>query len=160
MRQDIVKDVLVGRNDRGEKYHLSVELVSDERERESVSHEKIKGFQWLSFHGLGVSPRGSIEYERGIFSAGQNYEMLLKITQPAKGFTLESIREIYELWQEWHLNDMKSHCVHQDEAVAWDKVAPCPLTGYKAGSAWLSKPLLDGVIEQISALVKRERVGA
>ena len=57
MRQYIVKDVLVGRNDRGEKYHLSVELVSDERERESVSHEKIKGFQWLSFHGLGVSPQ-------------------------------------------------------------------------------------------------------
>ena len=160
MRKSIAENVLVGRNDMGEKYYLSVELVSDERERETVSHDKIMGSEWLSFHGYGVSPRGSLEYDRGVFSGGQNYEMLLEITQPAKGFTLESIRKIYELWQEWHLNDMKSHCAHQDEAVAWDKVAPCPVTGYKAGSAWLTKPLPVEVIEQVSALVMRERVGA
>ncbi len=160
MRKYLAKDVLLGRNDRGEKYYLSVELVSDEREHETTSHEKIKGSQWISFHGLGVSPRGSIEYERGIFSAGQNYEMLLEITQPAKGFTFETIREIYQLWQEWHLNDLKSHCAHQDQAVAWDEVAPCPLTGYKAGSAWLTKPLPAEIIEQVSALVMRERVSA
>lgn len=160
MRKYIAENVLLGRNDMGEKYYLSVELVSDEREHETTSHDKITGSECLSFHGLGVSPRGSVEYERGIFSAGQNDRLLLEITKPAKGFTLETIRKIYELWQEWHLNDMKSHCAHQDEAVAWDKVAPCPLTGYKAGSAWLTKPLPAEIVEQVSALVMREQVSA
>lgn len=144
----------------GEKYYLSVELVSDEKERETVNHEKITGAQRLSFTGYGVSPRGSAEYDRGIFSAGQNDHLLLEITKPAEGFTLASIREIYNLWQEWHLNDLKSHCAHQDKAVAWDKVAPCPVTGYKAGSAWLTKPLPAEVIEQVRALVMREKAVA
>lgn len=160
MNKSIARNVLVGRNDMGEKYYLNIELVTNFRECETVNHEKITNPQWLSFTGYGVSPRGSLQYDRGVFSAGQNDRMLLEITKPAEGFTLDSIREIYNLWQEWHLNDMKSHCAHQDKAVAWDEVAPCPVTGYKAGSAWLTKPLPAEIIEQVSALVVREKVVA
>lgn len=56
-------------------------------------------------------------------------------------------------WDRWHLNDMRSHCAHQDRAIPWDAVPPCEETGYRAGSAWLVEPLtVDGAEQCIAAV--------
>lgn len=160
MERVITRGTLIGRNKEGEKFFLRVSVKEDEREWQTITHEKIIGAPSLSMSGYGVSPRGSLEYERGVFSAGQNYEMLLEITEPAKGFTIKDVRRLYEIWRRWHLNDMKSHCAHQDKSVKWDEVAPCPLTGYKAGSAWLTEPLPSEIVEELAEMLAREKVSA
>lgn len=156
MEKVITRGVLIGRNSLGEKFFLRASINTEEKERETITHEKIGEVTWLSMSGYGVSPRGSLQYERGLFSAGQNYEMLLDITRPAKGFTLKDVRRLYEIWRRWHLNDMKSHCAHQDKAVKWDEVAPCSVTGYKAGSAWLVEPLPAEIAEEVTALLSEK----
>lgn len=141
-------DIFLGRNKYGEKYYLNFEV----RERESgitTNHEQISNYLEVAFNGVLTSKRGSYLHQRGWVSCGQNYEHLLDITEPAKGFTLKTIREIYDLWRTYHLNDMKSHCTHQDKSVKWDEVAPCQLTGYKAGSAWLVEPISQNQIAEI-----------
>lgn len=56
---------------------------------------------------------------------------------------------VRDLWRRWHLNGMRSHCAHQNEHIAWDKVAPCEVTGYKAGTAWLFEPVPADVLDMI-----------
>jgi hypothetical protein len=148
---NICKDLFLGRNKYGEKYYLSVEL----RERTngvSVNHQVIESYQELSFTGTLIGKYGSIINYRGWVSGGQNYERLLEITEPAKGFSRANIRRLYAIWREYHLNDMQSHCEHQDKAIKWDIVEPCPITGYRAGSAWLVQELPDSIISEVYAL--------
>ena len=54
-----------------------------------------------------------------------------------------------DLWRRWHLNSMRSHCDHQNRAIAWDVVAPCEQTGYRAGSAWLFERVPSDVLDAI-----------
>ena len=56
---------------------------------------------------------------------------------------------VRDLWKRWHLNDARSHCAHQNERIAWDKVAPCEETGYRAGSAWLFETVPAEVLDDI-----------
>jgi hypothetical protein len=156
---NICKDLFIGNTKTGEKYYLTIEL----RERTngvSVDHLTIENYQELSFTGVLISKYGSVTYDRGAISYGQNYEYLLEITKPAKGFNKETTKRIYELWREYHLNDMNSHCAHQDKAIKWDLVDPCPITGYRAGSAWLVRELPESVIGEIKALTGKVLVGA
>ena len=149
---NICKDLYIGRLKTGEKYYLTIEL----RERTngvSIDHIDLPYYQELSFTGTLISKYGSLNYLRGYIGGGQNYDDLLLITDPAKGFTKHSIRRIYDLWRAWHLNDMSSHCAHQNNAIKWDEVNPCPITGYSAGSAWLVRELPEGLILELNALV-------
>ena len=150
-----IKDTLLGRNKAGDKFYLTIELKDHAREAVTTNHESVTGYRSMSFTGTLISKYGSIVYERGFMSGGQNYGDLLEITQPAKGFTLADIKRIYDLWQELHLNDLESHCAHQDKAIKWDQVEPCPITGYRAGSAWLLSPLNDELVSEAFALVTR-----
>ena len=148
---NICKDLLIGRTKTGEKYYLSVEL-RDQGKGISVDHYDLEGYQELSFTGVLISKYGSINYDRGYISLGQNYDHLLDITNPAAGFNRHKIAAIHKLWKDYHLNSMESHCAHQDKAIAWDKVDPCPITGYRAGSAWLVRELPASVIKEIATL--------
>jgi hypothetical protein len=56
---------------------------------------------------------------------------------------------VRDLWQRWHLNGMRSHCDHQNRAIAWDVVAPCEATGYRAGTAWLFETVPADVLDMI-----------
>ena len=54
-------------------------------------------------------------------------------------------RRLKDLWDRWHLNDMRAGCEHQ-RALGWTSYddhpsEPCPECGYKFGSAWLFEPL-------------------
>lgn len=150
-----IKDALIGRTINGEKFYLTIELKDHAREKVTTSHESVTGYRSMSFTGTLISKYGSIIHERGWLSGGQNSHYLLEITDPAKGFTLADIKRIHQLWQELHLNDLNSHCVHQDKAVKWDQVEACPVTGYRAGSAWLLNPLNEDLLNETFDLVFR-----
>lgn len=61
--------------------------------------------------------------------------------------------DLVTAWDRWHLNDMRSHCAHQDRAIPWDKVPPCPETGYRASSAWLLEPLtVAGAVQCVQSV--------
>jgi hypothetical protein len=156
------KDILIGRNKEGEKFFLSVHFRENHRKATNTEHQEIDYYESVGFSGVLTTKYGSISTERGWISAGQNYEYLLEITEPAKGFTIKSIKEIYSMWREYHLNDMKSHCAHQDESVKWDIVERCEVGNYKAGSAWLVEPLPKQVQERILSLITKtsEKVSA
>jgi hypothetical protein len=47
---------------------------------------------------------------------------------PAPGWTAESIARLFEIWDEWHLNDMQAGCVHQ--RANWDALAKVLVTEY------------------------------
>ena len=145
--------MLLGTNDDGEKFYLELEYENKSRTCLNISHEPITYYTRISFRGALVSKYGSLAYDRGIRSLGQNRDELLKITNPANGHTLKSIREIHALWVKYHLNDMESHCIHQDQAIKWDEVDPCLITGYKAGSNWLVNEISGQELDRIVATV-------
>jgi hypothetical protein len=148
-----LKNMLLGTNAENEKFYLSIEYSQEYRESLNIKHERLTHYTRVSFAGTLISKYGSIIYNRGFRSGGQNMDELLNITKPAKGYTLESIKEIYRIWNEYHLNDCNSHCEHQDKAVKWDEVAHCPVTGYKAGSNWLVREITPTELDAIVAAV-------
>ena len=154
----IVRNKLVGHTAQGDKYFLTV-TVRKQSGGLSVTHEKLDNFTELSFTGVLVSKYGSVTHERGWISCGQNDRELLDIVKPAKGLSLADVRRIYELWNEYHLGGMNSHCAHQDKSVEWDKAQACPMTGYKAGSAWLVRELPAGVLDDVREILS-EKVSA
>ena len=139
----------LGRNNFGEKYYVSFDIQDISKPTETILHDTISHFQRVSLSGALVSKYGSLEYNRGIVSIGQNSHYLQEITEPAAEYSRASIKRLGELWDRWHLNDMNSHCAHQDSAIKWDQVDPCPITGYKAGHAWLLDPVPAQVIAEI-----------
>jgi len=86
---------------------------------------------------------------------------------------------LFGVWKEWHLNDMQAGCEHQraekweekrlDDSLPWTQpnsamwtykkdhpkgllCEPCPVCGYKYGSAWLKKELPQDVVDFIEKL--------
>ena len=156
-----VKNILIGANDQGEKFFLNFSYEQENRETLNIKHEHLNNYTKVSFSGTLVSKYGSAVYDRGIRSFGQNIDELLRITHPAKGYTLANIKEIYSLWNRYHLNDLNSHCEHQDKAIKWDEVTPCPVTGYKAGSNWLVQEITREELDSIfSKVVKPNKAVA
>jgi hypothetical protein len=59
------------------------------------------------------------------------------------------------LWDRWHLNDMRAGCAHQtpvgdDTSSQLANTPPCPQTGYRWGSAWLTEEI---PADQLTAIV-------
>ena len=55
------------------------------------------------------------------------------------GWTRGKLKQFFDVWREWHLNDMNTECEHQ-KALGWTYKThpsnPCPTCGYKLGTAW------------------------
>lgn len=49
--------------------------------------------------------------------------------KPAQGWTREMVEKFCNIWDEWHLNDMRPYCRHQKE-LGWDTIAVKPVTLY------------------------------
>jgi hypothetical protein len=79
-------------------------------------------------------------------TAGQCVDELLGV-EPDGALREYEIRHLVKVWREWHLNDMRAGCVHQDPPPGMSmterlkSVPPCPETGYRYGHAWLVEPL-------------------
>lgn len=56
-------------------------------------------------------------------SAGQCYDEISEGTPNEKqGWTSEMLDKFIEIWEEWHLNDMRPYCKHMKE-LGWDELA-------------------------------------
>ncbi len=131
----------VGRTSYGDRIWVEMEL----RERTSVSphqtvtHEQVSQFLELSISGVGVR-----KHARTIDQAGQIHEELGRITDSRGGLRRSDMQALQQIWQRWHLNDMRAGCVHQGGV--------CP-EGYQHGSAWLVELLPESVVEQVRSLM-------
>lgn len=83
---------------------------------------------------------------------------------PETAFLKQKARNVFVLihrnrsrWGTWrHLNDMRAGCEHQ-RAMGWKSYdehpsEPCPVCGYKYGTAWLVEPLPAEVYSFVESL--------
>lgn len=61
------------------------------------------------------------------YSAGQCYDTMRQGVAN-EGWTADSLYKLLDIWQRWHINDMKPYCEHQ---VDWDGGKVCKLYEYK-----------------------------
>ena len=148
---------LIGRDDRGNKYYLNVEVKPVQREVHDINHKLVSGVPVISMSGTILSKYGSISNGRGWSQGGQCLDSFDNITQFTNRWSLQELQDIIAIWRGYHLNDMQTHCTHQNKAVKWDTVEPCSITGYRAGSAWLYSPIPDSVLIELTGLILKHR---
>jgi hypothetical protein len=83
-----------------------------------------------------------------------------------KEWNAEKWFDLLDVWEKWHLNDMRSGCEHQ-RAFGWTyeehhdkktfKGEACPVCGYEIGSSWLKDELPQSVIEFLESLPETKR---
>lgn len=89
---------------------------------------------------------GPLKSGNAFGSCGQIQDHLLKEDKIfVKGFDYKIVRTIQQIWNRYHLNDLKAECEHQKE-LGWDYEnyhntvnfigESCPICDYKIGSAW------------------------
>lgn len=148
---------LVGRDSAGNKYYLTAEIKPVQGESVDIFHRPVTGAPVISMSGTIVTKYGSREYDRGWISSGQNLDSFKNIVQFSNRWSARELSDILAIWREYHLNDMQTHCTHQDKAIKWDSVPPCTVTGYRAGSAWLYAPVPDSVLIELTGLILKHR---
>ncbi len=150
--------VLVGRTEDGSRIYVDAELRTTDREVQTTAHE-ITNLQRFSMTGDAVAYRCKEPY-----SCGQNLYELLNVTKPVKGITLEDLKALHDAWDTYHLNDMKALCDHQTaiyedttygKRLDLDAIGPCPVSGYKPGSAWLATAVPDDVLERVFNILNK-----
>lgn len=72
------------------------------------------------------------------------------------GWCVGSAARLSEVWNRWHLNDIRAGCEHQ-RALGWKSYddhpsEPCPECGYKYGSAWLREEVPADVLAWLQSL--------
>lgn len=152
-----VHNKLIGRMADGSRVFVTAEYEKISREVTSTDHDTITDGKSFSLVGEVIGYRC-----RNPYSVGQIRDDLLMITQPAEGLEIEDIRELARIWRNCHLNDMNALCAHQhpvykeeygQKVLDWQKVAPCPETGYKAGSAWLYREVPEEILKRVREIL-------
>lgn len=99
----------------------------------------------------------------GRHGSGQVYEHLTK-DNPDTGFTKEDCVHLMQVWQRWHLNDMRAGTPKQEDAVRkWRQTADdtgysaaCKMldsiglltdNGYRYGSRWLKEDVPEEILK-------------
>lgn len=79
----------------------------------------------------------------------------------AAGWYSLKLRNLLDIWDRWHLNDLRAECVHQRAIALYLHKTPhevfsigeaCPYCGYQYGHAWLYEPLPESVVEWFNKL--------
>jgi len=133
-----------------------------------------KVFVTIAFDGKRLSFTG-VEGPRanGNCKGGCGQIRLDNITKPAPGI---DIKKLQEIWDRWHLNDMRADCEHQrnnwnmseNVFVRGTKMPvtsvfqkedpngmlgkPCEVCGYKYGTDWLFEEVPQEVIKYLESL--------
>ena len=119
---------------------LRLDLRIEERAgngRETVTHEPAP-YRFLTLSIMGEHAPKGVRYGTNASSYGQVRDVL-----PADD-------PLRQLWDRWHLNDMRALCAHQSGSAAdWQTIPPCTETGYQAGHAWLVELLPGDVLAEI-----------
>jgi len=95
---------------------------------------------------------------RDIVSGGATVEPLAELTGYAPGFDAGKATALVKL-AGWHLNGMTAGCDHVAPVMetdgygrtvpSLDLTPPCPVTGYRYGSAWLVRELPAGFLDMV-----------
>lgn len=113
-------------------------------------------------------------------AVGIGYGQIFDSIQPvryAPGINLLIVRRLQQIWEDWHLNDMRSGCEHQREQrwdtwlidpskpatqsnmLMWKSEAEggllgraCDQCGFKFGSAWLFEEVPQDVLDFLESL--------
>lgn len=144
----------VGTTDDGDEVYVEIELECiSGGPRETITHEVFDGTAMrLSVSGHYYDKRAA-KQKNDWTGGGQCVEKLRAVTPLAGSWTLQELTELADMWDRWHLNDMRAGCVHQtpskgDARHQLTTTPPCPETGYRWGHAWLYEPLPVDVVEQ------------
>jgi hypothetical protein len=131
--------------------------------------------------GLTFSASGEIWNHLGTdcYCCGQNLDEIAKFFPHHEAF-----QALYRTWKEYHLNDLQGGCSHQI-GFGWDKeklepgkplqfgnmamwerpethrkgllTKPCPVCGYRYGTAWRHKPMSFEAIRTVQGLLAKYR---
>lgn len=102
----------------------------------------------------------------------------------AQGWTVPDVLSFLDLWDRYHLNDMRPECEHQ-RAAGWPQMArtildtgkargwttysddprgllgkPCEVCGYKYGHAWNTEKLPVNLLHTLEALAESKNIPA
>lgn len=146
---------LIGRTEGGNRLFVSIDLstIEPDGSTETVRHQFVtEPYRLLTITGAVVDKSG--KWDR----CGQVVDQVMIARN---GWDAGKRYLLYRLWHTWHLNDMRAACDHQ--SVIWedsdygrrpslDLTSPCPLTGYRYGSAWLLDPLNEATLEAVATL--------
>lgn len=132
-------------------------------EHQTIEHETVTDPVRLSIMGDVRARRINSTYW-GYDSAGQCRDAVLRVTEYEQeqgpgaglGWSAERCALLAEVWERWHLNDMRAACAHMpaDAHARWDAGEPVECaagSGYTYGAAWLVEELTD---EARAALVE------
>jgi len=134
--------------------------TTDEASRRSSVYAKI---EWngsrLSITGVvGPMPSGN-----ALGSCGQIEMSRPAIKNCAPGWNLGLVKQFWETWSRWHLNDMRAECEHQRKrGETWQShpSAVCPDCGYKLGHAWLKETVPTEVLTFLRNLPDTDKTPA
>ena len=149
-----MKDCLVGWTYDGRKIYVSARIKKTDRELTSTTHQVTPtGSNTISLSGVEIRTRGSFKRDGDWISCGQNLDALKEVVKLADNWTRPEVLSLWEIWDNHHLNDMQAKCAHQDKTTKWDVTPNCPVTGYKAGSAWLFSPVPDSTLHSLAGII-------
>lgn len=115
----------------------------------------------LTIHGVeGPLKSGNCRGSCGQICAHMDDEYLSQV-RFQKGWNRKMVNSLLTIWKRWHLNDMNTGCIHQRE-LGWSgkKIDPCPICGFKYGTAWEYDSLPDDVLETLANLPDSKRIPA
>jgi hypothetical protein len=139
----------------------------------TVDHETIAAPVRLSITGE-VSRTDGRRSDGAVYvSAGQIVDYLDSLDTLSPGWSAAEVSELAAIWRDWHLNTMTAGCAHlpADQLTREaDRYSPggtrvkcgdgtvntCPVSGYRWGSAWLTRPL-PGDLPGTLARLMRDR---
>lgn len=87
-------------------------------------------------------------------------ELAISTKDLLHGWTFDELVELCGIGTRWHLNSMRGACAHQAVSTTTQgrrTASPCPVSGYRYGSAWLAEPLEAGVEERVAELFGAHR---
>lgn len=131
--------------------------------QQTTEHQPITEVLEFTYGWEVQEPRGSRGWEGTSYTRPWPEWLALEDMTFQEGWTPGRVRQVDTYGARWHLNGMKAGCAHQ--SVVWEdskygrrpdleRTAPCPETGYRYGSAWLSEPLPAEVLAWALALTE------
>lgn len=102
-----------------------------------------------------------------VSSVIREFEMTNSITY-ANGVDSDTVNDLLDIWDAWHLNDMRAGCEHQtllarhlyDQGLMYEDLKhipamkKCPFCGYEYGTAWKTQEIPGEVLVRLASILK------
>jgi hypothetical protein len=155
----------------GERSTFTIEIRLDhvtDKPRQTIDHKRVTEYTELGMTGVEKQYHGSRWEDCGF---GQIKDTIRGATFDEDTKVPADVRNrLLDLWDRWHLNGLRSACVHQDKgahmategnrwtdnwhAMTMVQTCKCP-NRYHYGQSWLVEPLPAHVIANITDICAR-----